>query len=46
MGNTQPITQRLGFSQAHLVQKEKFRIAFNEYKIKGRRDTMEDFSKV
>jgi len=46
MGNTQPIAQRLGFDQARLVQREKFRVTCNEYKIKGKRETMEDYSKV
>jgi len=45
MGNAS-VAERLGLDVAHVVQKEKYRLYYAEYKIKGKRDIMEDYSKV
>jgi len=45
MGNTQA-AERYGFDVTHYVQKEKYRLYYAEYKIKGRREIMEDYTNV
>lgn len=46
MGNTQPLAQRLGFEAPKVVQKEKYRIVYSHYSIKGKRPIMEDYLNV
>ena len=46
MGSAASTTERLGLSQRHVTQKAHFRVCYNDYKIKGKRETMEDYDKV